>query len=92
MSGRPAWRGRLVAELGYQPRCGGNCCELLYSEAGLRSGFPDPEDVPEGWRGQTYPEAYDVALDVETGVVVRCLPIGGATDSPWLENDILESS
>ena len=92
VSGRPAWRARLVAELGYQPRCGGNCCELLYSEAGLRADFPDPEDVPEGWRGQNYPEAYDVALDVATGVVVRCLPIGGAPDAPWLENDILESS
>jgi hypothetical protein len=92
VSGRPAWRARLVAELGYEPRCGGNCCELLYSEAGLRSDFPEPEDVPEGWRGQTYPEAYDVALDVATGIVVRCLPIGGPSDAPWLENDILESS
>ena len=92
VSGRPAWRARLVAELGYQPRCGGNCCELLYSEAGLRSDFSDPEDVPQGWRNQNYPEAYDVALDVATGVVVRCLPIGGAPDAPWLENDILESS
>jgi hypothetical protein len=23
-------------------------------------------------------------------VVVRCLPVGGPEDSPWLENDILE--
>ena len=46
--------------------------------------------MPEEWRGRTYPEAYDVALDVQTGVVVRCLPVGGAEDASWLENDILE--
>jgi hypothetical protein len=42
------------------------------------------------WGGGPYPEAYDVALDVATGVVVRCLPIGGTDDAPWLENDVLE--
>ncbi|WP_263457638.1 hypothetical protein [Nocardioides pantholopis] len=31
-----------------------------------------------------------MALDLQTGVVVRCLPVGGDPDSPWLENDILE--
>jgi hypothetical protein len=87
---RPAWRATLMALPGYDPRCGGNCCELLYSEAGLRADFPEPEEVPEEWGGRTYPEAYDVALDVQTGVVVRCLPLGGAEDAPWLENDILE--
>jgi hypothetical protein len=90
VAGRPSWRARLVAELGYDPRCGGNCCELLYSEAALLADFPAPEDVPEEWRGRTYPEAYDVSLDVQTGVVVRCLPVGGAEDASWLENDILE--
>jgi hypothetical protein len=92
VNGRPAWRARLVAELGYEPRCGGNCCELVYSEAGLRADFPEPEDVPEAWRGRTYPDAYDVALDVATGVVVRCLPIGAVDGAPWLENDILGSA
>ena len=91
VGGRPAWRARLVAEPGYLPRCGGNCCELLYSEAGLMSDFgDDPSRVPEDWRGRHYPDAYDVALDVQTGVVVRCLPLGGEEDAPWLENDILE--
>jgi hypothetical protein len=80
VAGRPAWRARLVAELGYEPRCGGNCCELLYSEAGLRADFPDPDDVLEDWRGRDYPEAYDVALDVQTGVVVHLAPVGGARD------------
>jgi hypothetical protein len=88
---RPAWRARLVAEPGYLPRCGGNCCELLYSEAGLMSDFSDdPSQVPEKWRGRVYPDAYDVALDVETGIVVRCHPIGGEDGAPWLENDVLE--
>ncbi len=89
VAGRPAWRADLRALPGYDPRCGGNCCELLYSEAGLRADFPDPEDVPESLRGRIYPDNYDVALDVQTGVVVRCLPVGGADGASWLENDIL---
>jgi hypothetical protein len=90
VGGRPAWRADLRALPGYDPRCGGNCCELIYSEAGLRADFPDPDDVPEGWRGRVYPDHYDIALDVQTGVVVRCLPVGGAEGASWLENDILE--
>lgn len=90
VAGRPAWRADLRAELGYDPRCGGNCCELLYSEAGLLADFESLDDVPEESRGRTYPDHYDVALDVQTGVVVRCLPVGGAPDAPWIENDILE--
>jgi hypothetical protein len=90
VGGRPVWRADLEALPGYDPRCGGNCCELLYSEAGLHADLPEPQQVPEAWRGRIYPEAYDVALDVATGVVVRCLPVGGAEDAPWLENDILE--
>jgi hypothetical protein len=89
VAGRPAWRADLRAQLGYLPRCGGNCCDLIYSEAGLRADFPDPDDVPERMRGRTYPDHYDVALDVQTGVVVRCLPVGGADGASWLENDIL---
>lgn len=46
--------------------------------------------LPE-WRGRDYPDAYAVALDVATGIVVRCLPIGGPEHAPWLENDILSS-
>jgi hypothetical protein len=90
VAGRLAWRARMVAEDGYEPRCGGNCCELLYSEAGLRADFPDPDEFPS-WAGGPYTEAYDVALDVATGVVVRCLPIGATGSAPWLHNDILAS-
>ena len=91
VAGRPAWRAFLVAEPGYLPRCGGNCCDLLDSEAGLMADFSDdPSRVPEAWRGRHYPDGYDAALDVQTGVLVRCLPVGGPDDAPWLENDILE--
>ena len=86
--GRQAWRADLRALPGYDPRCGGNCCELLWSEAGRVCEVSDPADAyhPPGY---DYPDHYDVALDVATGVVVRCLPVGGDPGSPWLENDIL---
>lgn len=90
VAGRPVWRADLRALPGYQPRCGGNCCELLYSEAGLMSDFEGPDEVPEKWRGRSYPDHYDVALDVQTGIVVRCLPVGGSDDASWLENDIVD--
>ena len=91
VAGRRAWSARLVAEPGYDPRCGGNCCELLYSEAGLNADYwDDLSQIPNDRRGRRYPDAYDAALDVGTGVVVRLHPVGGDADAPWLENDILE--
>ncbi|WP_322937051.1 hypothetical protein [Nocardioides bizhenqiangii] len=90
VAGRTAWRADLRALPGYDPRCGGNCCELLYSEAALMADFNSPEEVPKAWRGRTYPDHYDVALDVQTGVVVRCRPVGGEEGAAWLEVDILE--
>ncbi|GAB3770897.1 hypothetical protein FB382_000301 [Nocardioides ginsengisegetis] len=90
VAGREAWAARLVPRLGYDPRCGGNCCELLWSEAGLRADFPSDDDVPAAWRGRDYPSAYDVALDAVTGIVVRSHPVGG-TGAPWLENDIVSA-
>ena len=87
--GRPVWRADLRALPGYAPRCGGNCCELLWSEAGWMTDFDDPAEASDLPR-LDYPDHYDVALDVQTGVVVRCLPVGGDPRSPWLENDILE--
>ena len=90
VAGRPAWRADLRALPGYDPRCGGNCCELLYSEVALLADFNNPGEVPEKWRGRIYPDHYDVALDVQTGVVVYCRPVGGEPDASWLEVDILE--
>ncbi len=89
VAGRPAWRASLRALPGYSPRCGGNCCELLWSEVGRVCEVEDPADAYVG-PGADYPDHHDVALDVQTGVVVRCLPVGGAADASWLENDILE--
>jgi len=51
-------------------------------EFGDRAGWVPPREK--------YPDHYDIALDVETGIVVRCLPVGGSPDAAWLENDILE--
>lgn len=90
VNGRLAWRADLRALPGYDPRCGGNCCELIWSEAGRVCEVDDPAEAyhPPGY---DYPDHYDVALDVETGIVARCLPVGGNPESPWLENDILEA-
>ena len=90
VAGRPVWRADLRALPGYDPRCGGDCCELLDSEAGTRADLDDDEELPPSWRGRDHPDHYDVALDVQTGVVVRCLPVGGPDEAPWLENDVLE--
>jgi hypothetical protein len=90
VAGREVWRAFLRAEEGYRPRCGGNCCELLWSDVSRRCEFDDPEDAPRARPGTTYPDCYDVSLDVQTGVVVRCLPVGAPVDHAWLEVDILE--
>ena len=89
VDGRPALRASVRALPGYAPRCGGNCCELIWSEAGRVCEVEDPADAYIA-PGYDYPDHYDVALDIETGIVVRCLPIGGDPDSPWLENHILD--
>jgi len=91
LGGREVWWARARPERGYEPRCGGNCCELLPSEAGLLADFETWEDVPEGWPRGPYPEAHDVALDVATGVVARIVPVGEGRGT-WLENDVLEAS
>ncbi|WP_372729636.1 hypothetical protein [Nocardioides sp.] len=87
VAGRPVWRALLEAQPGYA-RCGGNCCELLYSEASLLREYADDlSRTPEDLQGRVYPDGYDVALDVQTGVVVRCLPVGVDGRAPWLEVD-----
>ncbi len=95
VAGRPAWRADLRALPGYEPRCGSNCCELLWSEASWYADFrggedPDP-DAPPIPEGTVFPDDYDVALDVQTGVVVRCLPVGGGNHGYRpMEIDIIE--
>lgn len=90
VAGRTVWRAFLDAEEGYDARCGGNCCELLWSDVSRRCEFDDPADAPPATPGRVYPDGYDVSLDVQTGVVVRCHPVGGDDDAPWLEVDIHE--
>ena len=90
VAGRVVWRAFLQAEEGYDARCGGNCCELLWSDVSRRCEFQDPAEAPAPKPGRVYPDAYDVSLDVQTGVVVRCHPVGGDSDAPWLEVDIQE--
>lgn len=57
----------------------------LAPEEGYEARCPDCCDLL--WRAAGW---YDVALDVRTGVVARCLPEGGRA-SPWQELDVLEA-
>jgi hypothetical protein len=75
--GRRTWSARMRAAEGYEPRCG--CCALLWSFISDRDEEAD-EDRRDEWRprpGVVYPDAYDVALDVQTAVVVDLHPLGG---------------
>lgn len=72
--GRRTWWARVAAEEGYDPTCG--CCPLLWSWFSDRDEYAD-DDEPATWTpcpGTVYPAAYDVALDVQTGVVVELRP------------------
>lgn len=80
VAGRAAWRASVRAMEGYDPRC--SCCPLIWSEVSDSYEYDAPQQ-------RAYPEHYDVALDVQTGIVVRCRSVGGDPDAAWLENDIL---
>ncbi len=89
--GRPAWRAVVAAAEGYDPRCG--CCPLLWSEISERSeaaagGGTWREDHPD----VVYPLAYEIALDVETGVVVELTPIGGDRPRDTIDLEIHSTS
>ena len=87
-AGRETWVARLRPEEGYEPRCG--CCALLWSEISVSAEYADEPERLARFAAEGYPDAYDVALDVQTGIVVHCLPVGGGDGASWLENDILE--
>jgi hypothetical protein len=87
--GRRTWWARVQPTEGYEPRCG--CCPLLWSfvsdrdentGGGGRPWTPEPDTV--------YPEAYDVALDVGTGVAVERSPVGTSSLPAWHRVSILE--
>ncbi len=87
--GRPTWWARVAAVDGYEPRCG--CCPLLWSAVSERDeaaagGVTWADQHP----GVTYPEAYDVALDVQTGIVVSLRPVGGDRPDAGFDVDVLE--
>ncbi|KRF19744.1 hypothetical protein ASG90_20140 [Nocardioides sp. Soil797] len=87
--GRPVWRARVEPVDGYDPTCG--CCALLWSEISDRDEYDDDDS----WRSdpnRLYPAAYDVALDVETGVVVLLEPIGESSEDNRLDVEIVEAT
>lgn len=88
-AGRETWWARAVPEEGYEPRCG--CCPLLWSR--VTDWFEYGDGAP-GWEppaGTVYPEAYDVALDVATGIVVQLSPVGGSRPEHGFETTIHEA-
>jgi hypothetical protein len=88
--GRRTWRARVRPEEGYEPRCG--CCPLLWSFISDRDESAD-EDQRGTWQppmGTVYPREYDVALDVQTGVVVERSPVGRSSLPIWHRLELLE--
>jgi hypothetical protein len=84
-AGRDVWRAQVSAQEGYDPRC--SCCALLWSwvsdSVEHDAGGPPPRPVGD------YPSSYEIALDVQTGVVSELHPVGDAPDHCWFELDIL---
>lgn len=81
VAGRTAWWASVRALEDYDPRCA--CCALVWSAISDSYEYDEPPQ-------RDYPDHYDIALDVQTAVVVRCRPVGGDPAASWLENDILE--
>lgn len=79
--GRPAWRATVAASTGYQPTCG--CCPLLWSRAADLLEYGDAAPM-----GRDYPIAFEVALDLATGIVVELIPIGGESPHDTLDVEI----
>jgi hypothetical protein len=77
--GRETWRARLVPQPGYAPRCG--CCPLLWSEVAAVEEYRNEPERLARFAAEGYPDAHDVALDVQTGVVVSLEPVGGGHSS-----------
>lgn len=83
LHGRPVWRARARAVDGYDPIC--SCCPLVLGEVSERLEHGDRVPV------RPLPEAWDVAVDVATGIVVGDHPVGSW---PWggFENEILDAT
>jgi hypothetical protein len=73
--GRAVWRARLRPTDGYEPQC--TCCPLLPNEPLARIEYADSPTHLAVIDATAYPTAFDVALDVQTGVVVEVRPVDG---------------
>ncbi len=73
--GRSTWWAVARATEGYGPRC--SCCPLLWGEVSERLLHGEAGQAYAAPPSSTYPDAWLVGLDVQTGVVVSCEPIGG---------------
>ncbi|MER7606941.1 hypothetical protein [Nocardioides sp. NPDC127503] len=87
--GRATWWARAVPGDEYEPRCG--CCPLLWSWVSDRDEYGDGDPGWEPSAGTIYPEAYDIALDVATGIVVQLTPVGGSRPDLGFETTIHEA-
>ena len=85
-AGRETWSARLVPGVGYEPRCG--CCPLLWSEIAAQAEYADEPGRLAQFAAEGYPDAHEVALDVQTGVVVALDPIGGGREDLGFTVDI----
>lgn len=74
LRGREVWRARLRPQEGYEPRCG--CCALLWSDVSASGEYGDEPERLARFRAEGFPEAFDVAIDVQTGVLVALEPVG----------------
>jgi len=88
LGGREVWWARLRPVEGYEPRCG--CCPLLWSEVAARAEYGEEPDRLASFAEEGYPEAHDVALDVETGVVLALQPVGGGPSRTGFTVEIRE--
>lgn len=86
--GRELWWARLRPVAGYEPRCG--CCPLLWSEVSAAAEYGDEPERLARFRAEGFPAAHDVALDLQTGVVVSLEPVGGGRDHSGFTLEIRE--
>jgi hypothetical protein len=86
--GRRTWWARVRADDGYDPTC--SCCPLLWSEVSHREDASSTGTEPTPPGGTVFPEAYDVGLDVQTGVAVTVHPVGHASEHVGHSLELLE--
>lgn len=86
--GRTTWTATARAVEGYDPRC--SCCALLWGEVSDAIDADGAGGSPAGgWPDvRSYPTAYEISLDVETGVVVDLTPVGVTRERLGFSNEI----